>query len=104
AARSTTFVNGTQLTAAIPASDISAAGTAQVTVANPGGSTSNALTFTINAATPAPGLTTLSPSSGTAGGPAFTLTVNGSNFVSGSVVQGNGTPRTTSFVRAPQRH
>ena len=46
-ARTTTFVSGTQLTAAIPASDITAAGTRQVTVVNPGASASNALTFTI---------------------------------------------------------
>ena len=100
--RTTTFVSATQLTAAIPASDIAAAGTAQVTVVNPGGSTSNALTFTINTAIPAPSLTTLSPNSGTAGGPAFTLTVNGSNFVSGSAVQWNGSARTTTFVSATQ--
>ena len=100
--RTTTFVSATQLTAAIPASDIAAAGTAQVTVANPGGGTSNALTFTINTGTPAPSLTTLSPNSRTAGGPAFTLTVNGSNFVSGSVVQWNGSAWTTTFVSATQ--
>ena len=100
--RTTTFVSATQLTAAIPASDIAAAGTAQVTVANPGGGTSNALTFTINTGTPAPSLTTLSPNSRTAGGPAFTLTVNGSNFVSGSVVQWNGSARTTTFVNGTQ--
>src|SRR5437867_3556149 len=47
--RATTFVSGAQLQAAISASDIAAAGTAQVTVLNPapGGGTSNALTFTI---------------------------------------------------------
>jgi hypothetical protein len=53
------------VTAAIPATDIAAAGTAQVTVFNPtpGGGTSNALTFTINADTSAPDTTiTGSPS------------------------------------------
>src|SRR6185295_10089018 len=47
--RTTTFVSSTQLTAAIPASDIANVGTASVTVVNPapGGGTSNALTFTI---------------------------------------------------------
>jgi len=48
-ARTTTLVSGTQLTATINAADISAAGTASVTVVNPAeGQTSNALTFTIN--------------------------------------------------------
>ena len=32
----------------------------------------------------------------------FTLTVNGSNFVSGAVVRWNGVPRTTTFVSATQ--
>ena len=50
----------------------------------------------------APTLTSLSPSSAAAGGPAFTLTVNGSNFVSGSVVRWNGADRTTTFVSATQ--
>jgi hypothetical protein len=47
--RTTTFVSGTQLTAAITAADIAAAGTANVTVFNPapGGGTSNAMPFSI---------------------------------------------------------
>jgi hypothetical protein len=49
---------------------------------------------------PVPSLSSLSPSSATAGGPAFTLTVNGSNFVSGASVLWNGSARTTSFVGA----
>ena len=47
--RPTTFVSATQLTAAIPAADIAVAGSASVTVRNPGGAVSNALTFTIGA-------------------------------------------------------
>jgi concanavalin A-like lectin/glucanase superfamily protein/List-Bact-rpt repeat protein len=49
ASRATTFVSGTQLRATISASDVTAAGTAQVTVFTPppGGGTSNALAFTI---------------------------------------------------------
>jgi Concanavalin A-like lectin/glucanases superfamily/Domain of unknown function (DUF1929)/Bacterial Ig domain/Galactose oxidase, central domain len=48
--RTTTFVSSTQLTAAIPAIDIAAAGSAQVTVFNraPGGGISNPQTFTIS--------------------------------------------------------
>jgi len=54
--RTTTYVSATQLTAAIPASDIAAAGTASVTVFNsgPGGGESNAQTFTINPYVPPP--------------------------------------------------
>ncbi len=35
---------------------------------------------------PAPAISSLSPSSATAGGPSFTLTINGSNFVSGDEI------------------
>jgi len=51
---------------------------------------------------PVPDLTTLSPSSATPGGAAFTLTVNGFNFVSGSTVRWNGANRTTTFVNSTQ--
>ena len=51
---------------------------------------------------PAPTLTLLSPSSVTAGGAGFTLTVTGTNFVSASVVQWNGSDLTTSFVSSTQ--
>src|SRR5215469_9838157 len=40
----------------------------------------------------------LNPSSATAGGAAFTLTITGSNFISSSTVQWNGSARTTTFV------
>jgi hypothetical protein len=48
-ARATTFVSISQLTAAIPATDLATAGTAQVTVVTPapGGGTSSAVTFAI---------------------------------------------------------
>src|SRR5439155_9710694 len=36
------------------------------------------------------------------GGAGFTLTVNGTGFVPGSVVNWNGSPRTTSFVNGSQ--
>jgi photosystem II stability/assembly factor-like uncharacterized protein len=51
AAKTTTFVSATQLTAAILASDIATAGTKAVTVTNPapGGGTSNSVNFTVNA-------------------------------------------------------
>jgi hypothetical protein len=44
----------------------------------------------------------LVPTSVAPGGPAFTLTVNGTGFVSGSVVKWNGSARTTHFVSSSQ--
>lgn len=103
--RATTFVSASQLTAAIAAADVASAGLAQVTVftPSPGGGTSSAVTFSITAAdNPVPTITSLSPSSATAGGAAFTLTINGNNFLSTSTVNWNGSPRTATFVSASQ--
>src|SRR5215831_974803 len=44
----------------------------------------------------------LVPDAAKPGGAAFTLTVNGSGFVSGTVVHWNGSPRTTTFVSHSQ--
>jgi subtilisin family serine protease len=49
---------------------------------------------------PVPTATSLSPASAGAGGAGFTLTVNGSGFVSQSVVRWNGEARPTTFVSA----
>jgi hypothetical protein len=100
--RSTTFVSSTQLTAAIPAGDIASAGSISITVVTPapGGGTSGALALAIN--NPSPSLSSISPASISAGSGAFTLTVNGSSFVNGSVVRVNGSSRTTTFVSNTQ--
>ena len=104
--RATTYVSATELQAAITAGDIANAGTATVTVFNPapGGGTSAGQTFTIDAdnSNPAPTLNTIAPNAATEGGSAFTLTVNGADFVPGSVVRWNGANRTTTFVSANQ--
>src|SRR5712691_2429549 len=100
--RTTTFVSATELRAAIPASDVALAGSAQITVFDflPIGERSNTLTFTINQSVPV--LAALSPSSATAGGAGFTLTVSGANFVAPSVVRWNGLDRTTTFVSSTE--
>jgi uncharacterized protein (TIGR03437 family) len=114
AALTTTFVSATQLTAAVPASDIASIGVEQVSVINPGGGASNALSFTIQASVTSQPLsiTSIAPSSATAGGGAFTLTVNGSGFspslnslqgpIPGTVVQWNGTALQTTFISSTQ--
>ncbi|MDD1657333.1 MAG: lectin like domain-containing protein [Methanomicrobiales archaeon] len=103
--RTTTYVSATQLSAAIPAADIATAGSAAVTVYTPapGGGTSSPQTFTVTpAASPLPVLSSISPSTATAGGAAFTLTVTGSSFTSQSKVRWNGADRTTTYVSATQ--
>lgn len=98
ASLTTNYVSATQLTATVAAADIATAGTATVTVAN-GGSVSAGTSFAIDR----PIIVSLNPVSAKAGDAAFTLTVNGSNFISGvSTIQWNGAPLTTSYVSATQ--
>jgi IPT/TIG domain len=94
----TSYADGNHLNASVPAKLIAAQGNASITVQNPGGLTSNAVTFPINAPS-APTLSSLSPNSTNAGGPAFTLTVNGSGFVSGATVLWNGSGRMRRLER-----
>jgi WD40-like Beta Propeller Repeat len=107
----TTFVNSTLLTAALMTANLTKPGNAAVGVTSPGPTTgnnagnnlSNFLLFTIGAANnPIPAITQLSPSSAAVGGPAFTVTVTGTNFVLGTQVNWNGSPLTTTFVSATQ--
>lgn len=99
--RATTFVSDTQLTATITAGDIAIAGTRAIDVLNPDSQNSNDLTLTVNAA-PAPTITSLSPGSVLSGSPQITLTVNGTNYLSSSIVRVNGVDRATTFVSATQ--
>jgi hypothetical protein len=82
AARTTTFVSATQLTATIAAADIATAGSASVTVRNPDLQVSNAQPFTITAA---PSLTASITN------PAEGATVSGSMPVGMSESNGTGT-------------
>lgn len=50
----------------------------------------------------APSLSSLEPSGAVAGGAGFALSVLGSNFTSGSVVNYNGAPRQTTFVSSTE--
>ena len=48
----------------------------------------------------APSIVQLMPSNTMAGGAAFTLVVNGSNFAPGATIYWNGSPRNTMFLSA----
>ncbi len=98
--RTTTFGGATTLNATIPASDLTMAGPAAVTVLTPapGGGTSSAISLAI--LNPAPTVTTLAPSTAIVGAAGFPLTVNGTSFLASSVVRWNGSDRTTTLVNA----
>ena len=98
--RTTTFVSATKLQAAIPASDVATSGSPMITVVHPppGGGSSAAVAFRVREAPPR--IMGASPSTATAGGAAFTLTVNGSTFAAGAAVQWNGQSRATTRLSA----
>jgi len=97
-ARATAVVSSTQLQGSIMATDIAAGANNMVTVANPAGQGGVSAGFALTVNNPVPALSGVSPTALAAGGPAFTLTVTGSNFVPTSVVQFNGAARPTTFV------
>ncbi len=94
----TTFVSSTQLTATIPAADISSAGTVNIEVSN-SGVLSNPLAFTISASSsPVPTIATISPTGATAGTAGATLIVTGTNLLPCSVVQWTSGSVTTQLA------
>lgn len=114
----TTFVSTTQLTATVPAADITTVGTVYVAVQIPGSAVSatsniynttttevsNLVPFMVSTpAAASPTITSISPSSTPYCSPAgFTLAVNGTNFNAGSVVNWKGSPRATTFGSSTQ--
>ncbi|MGH8273537.1 MAG: PQQ-binding-like beta-propeller repeat protein, partial [Gammaproteobacteria bacterium] len=101
-ARTTNYVSSSKLTAKILAADVEGPGTSTVTVVNPepGGDTSNPLTFAVQYGKPSIGK--MFPNATVEGGPAFTLTIVGDGFGSASKVKWNGDSRTTHFVSATE--
>ncbi len=66
------------------------------------GSTSNTLSQVVVLPNPVPAIGSLSPAFTDAGGATFTLTVNGSGFVSGSKIYWGTTALTTTYVSSSQ--
>lgn len=112
-AKPTVAETASLLVATITAADIATPGKVQVSAFRPGINTStsvnnpqaaispnsNIIMLTIDAPGPAaPTITSLAPSSIAAGSAAFTLTVTGSNFASGSLLYWNGSPITPNSV------
>src|SRR5262249_34575349 len=74
----------------------------QVITNAPGGGSSAILPFPVTTGNPAPTLSSMNPTSTTAGAAAFTLTLNGVNFIASSVVRCNGADRPTTCVSSTQ--
>jgi hypothetical protein len=94
-AEPTTFVNATQITAAIPASDVAAAGPATVTVTNPnpgGGTTPTDTSFTIDGFTVAGPATAPTVKAGQAATIQFTVTPTANGFTNAVTFSVSGLP------------
>lgn len=91
-----TSVTATTIQATIPTTDL-VVGSIPVLVQTQDDVNTQTLTFTV---TPAPTLTSISPTSASVGDPAFTMTVVGTGFSSGDTVSWNGTSLSTVFVSA----
>lgn len=75
---------------------------AYTTAPNYGQSAIATANYTVVASYPVPAITSLTPAIATAGGAAFTLTITGSDFVSGSTAYWGSTALTTQYVGATQ--
>jgi uncharacterized protein (TIGR03437 family) len=104
----TAYVSPTQLTASLPASALTTAGTFSVVVSNPDqtGAASQPLSFVVQPSTspnPVPSISYLSPTSATAGsaGP-LPVAINGTGFLKTSTATFNGIAHAATFVSANQ--
>jgi hypothetical protein len=102
----TTYGGPTSLTATVPAANVAAVGTAQITVATPAASTNTSapVSFPITLATIASvsASTTNANNAPYCSPTGYTLTVTGTGFAPGLVVNWNGSPRPTTFVSSTQ--
>lgn len=102
-ALTTNYVSTTSLTGTIPAADLTSPGTFSVTVtdASSADAGSAVVQFTVTSQT-APTIVSLAPSTVTAGGVDFQLTVTGTNFAPAGKVLWNGVAIPTTFDSATQ--
>ncbi len=96
------YVDPTHMNATIPAGSLTSVGDFPLTASNPppGGGLSNPVQFRVQYA--APTLTSLAPSSATAGSAPVVVSLNGSGFYSASQVTFDGVASTTTFVSSSQ--
>jgi len=102
--RSTTFASQTQISAALTAADVASGTTLSVSVVNsaPGGGMASAVTVAVVNANAAPAITAVLPATLLAGSGPQTINVAGTGFVQGTLIEVNGTARTSTYVAANQ--
>jgi hypothetical protein len=106
--RAPSVVNSTQINVQMNFSDVALAGQVQIAVVNPAGPVSapgggSSTPVNLIVTNPVPTLTSLSPANFAAGTTANTgLGLTGSSFVPSSVIEIDGSPRTTAFASNAQ--
>ena len=93
-----TVVDAATITFGVPAGSTSGL----ITVTTPDGTATSPGAFTVTVLNPVPTIASLAPATAVAGSEAFTLTVNGTGFVNGSVVLFNGAALPTALVSPTQ--
>ncbi len=95
--RTTTLVSSTQLSATIPAADLThGSHTVRVRVSIFNVNSTNTVTFTVN--NPTPTITSMSPTSKIINGSGISMTIQGTNFMPGAIIRFNGTALTTNVL------
>jgi hypothetical protein len=98
----TTFVSSTEIRATIPASQLQTGTILKLAVVDGTQVVAADTGNNVQVDNPVPTVATLAPSSVLVGSPTGTITVNGTNFVSGITLAVNGSLRTTTYVSATQ--
>jgi hypothetical protein len=102
ATRTATYASNTNMRVALTTADLANAGTLAITALNvlPGGGISGSASFSVT--NPTPSAITLSPAASLAGSGATQVSVSGSKFLPSTVIQVNGSARSTTFVSSSQ--
>jgi len=99
----TQYVSATQLTAGVPAASLSSGASLSITVLTGTTSTGSAGSpITLEVDNPAPIISGLAPNGFVAGTSPGALSVAGSGFITGTVIQVNGSSRTTTYLSGTQ--
>jgi hypothetical protein len=98
-AEATTYSSATQLTATVPTTQLTSGGNLAVVVSN-GSVTSTPASLEVD--NPAPAISSLTPSTQLVGATSPVVTLTGTGFVPTTIVNVNGSARSTSYISATQ--
>jgi len=98
----TAYVNSTQVTATVTPQQLEGGATLSVIVMNGTTSSGSAAAINLQVNNPVPVISSLAPSTMLVGATSLTITVTGTGFVPATVIDVNGSARTTTYVSGTQ--